>query len=103
MSLTTRTPLRVDLREADTRSGTRIREVMENLFGDKWPDYRLVHLISGTGFYASSLQQWHNYIILHNFEGPATEKYDGTYEWWISGKQYTEQQFNSYKKNKAFW
>jgi hypothetical protein len=43
------------------------------------------------------------FSVIHCLNGPAIEMSDGTKEWWIDGKQYTEEEFNRYLKNKAFW
>jgi hypothetical protein len=41
--------------------------------------------------------------VKHSSMGPAVQKADGTKEWWIEGKQLTEEKFNKYLKMKAFW
>ena len=36
---------------------------------------------------------------LHREDGPAIEYANGTKEWWLNGKQYTEEEFNRATKN----
>jgi hypothetical protein len=43
------------------------------------------------------------FTIKHSLKGPAVAKSDGTLEWWIEGKQLTEEEFKKYLKMKAFW
>jgi hypothetical protein len=46
---------------------------------------------------------WHlNRQMLHRECGPAVEYDDGRKEWWLFGKQYTEEEFNRALKLKAF-
>jgi len=59
MELAMKNALKLDLQLADTKTGTRVREVMENLFGDKWPDYQIVHLITGVGYHPTIPSIWH--------------------------------------------
>lgn len=49
---------------------------------------------SFTGICRSSLhtKRWLLNRLLHREDGPAVEYLDGTKEWWINNKQYTEQQ-----------
>ena len=89
--------MKIDIAEADTRPGTTIRKVLESIFGNDWINYKTVYIdieVHGQSVWAKKL---------HSLEGPVAEKYDGTKEWWIKGKQFTEQQFNSHIRNKAFW
>lgn len=39
----------------------------------------------------------------HNHTGPATYKYDGSYEWWIQGEQLSEQEFNAILLSKELY
>ena len=40
---------------------------------------------------------WWYMGIRHRIDGPAIEWVDGIKEWYIEGKQYTEQEFNDQK------
>lgn len=42
--------------------------------------------------------EWYQYGLLHRLDGPAV-KILGQNEWWISGVQYSEEQFYSYLNN----
>ena len=42
-------------------------------------------------------------LKLHCTTGPAIENPDGTFEWWVEGKQLTEEEFKKVLKLKAFW
>jgi hypothetical protein len=45
-----------------------------------------------------------NESIKHCSDGPAIIDDDkGIKEWWIEGKQITEEEHNKYLKNRAFW
>lgn len=75
-------------------TGSVFRGMLEYLFGDKWVEYRILHI----------RYLMNAYPVLHCEDGPAVIKYDGTGEWWYRGKKFeTEKQFNCYLRNKAFW
>lgn len=45
-----------------------------------------------------------NETIKHCLDGPAIiDDENGIQEWWIEGKQLTEEEFNKYIKMKTFW
>ena len=42
------------------------------------------------------LKQWYFYNVFHRIGGPAVESQDHYKEWWIKGRQYTEEEYNKY-------
>jgi hypothetical protein len=95
---------RIDILEGnwDTRPGSMFRALVEALLSMNWDEYVILYVKeydSPTGVFFSKYK-------IHNEEGPATVKRDGTMEWWLDGKKLfvtTQQQFECYMRNKAFW
>jgi hypothetical protein len=96
---------RIDIHEGnkDLRPGSLFRALVENLLLPyKWDEYVTIYIKNygnPTGVFFS------NYKI-HNEDGPAAVKLDGTMEWWLDGKKLfvtTQKEFECYMRNKAFW
>jgi len=88
--------------EKDMRPGSIFRALIQNLLGNDWEDYIVVYVKEydgPTGIFFSKYK-------VHNEDGPAAIKRDGTMEWWLNGNRLfceTQQQFECYMRNKAFW
>lgn len=95
--------MKIDLLDSamDTKLGSAFRQFMENQFGTKWVEYRIVYMLSRVE------NPWNvNQFYLHNDVGPAAIKWDETPEWWFEGNKLfvqTQNEFESYTRNKAFW
>jgi len=88
--------------DKDLRPGTIFRALLQTLLGNNWEDYIVVYLKEydqPTGIFFSKYK-------IHNEDGPAAIKIDGTMEWWFDGQKLfveTQQEFECYIRNKAFW
>jgi hypothetical protein len=98
-----KTVIEVDIYEdnIDINPGSAIRQVLENLFGAHWPQYKKISITTSDTYPLGLLN-----IILHCANGPAAIKYDGSAEWWFEGKKLccrSQKEFDTYMKLKAFW
>ena len=87
--------------EMDIRPGSIFRFLLESWFGSDWNEYAVIYVEKRAGIHKPS-KQW----MLHNNEGPATVRLDGTCEWWLNGDKLfckTQKEFECYMRNKAFW
>jgi len=96
--------MKIDLTDGnmDMRPGSVIRGLMPALLGPDWQDYVIVYIKDENRTASALFKMWK----LHNEDGPAVVKRDGTTEWWFDGKKLcceTQQQFECYMRNKAFW
>lgn len=86
----------------DIKPGSVSRGLLIHLLGGSWEDYVTVY-VEAFGMNMSKLfDRWK----LHNEEGPAAVKKDGTMEWWLGGEKLfvkNQKEFDSYMRNKAFW
>lgn len=85
----------------DIVPGSLFRGLLENWFSSNWNDYATVYITKRSGS-NTMFRAW----MLHNEEGPATVKLDGTMEWWFNGDKLfcqTQQEFECYMRNRAFW
>ena len=88
--------------DKDMRPGSIFRALIQGLLGNNWEDYIVVYLKEydqPTGIFFSKYK-------VHNEDGPAAIKRDGTMEWWFDGQKLfveTQQEFECYIRNKAFW
>lgn len=88
--------------DKDMKPGSIFRALIEALLGSNWEDYIVVYLKDydqPTGIFFSKYK-------VHNEDGPAAIKRDGTMEWWLDGQKLfvqTQQEFECYMRNKAFW
>jgi len=55
-------------------------------------------VIEGNGIECIVIIFYNKYGQEHRLDGHAVEYADGSKEWWLDNKQYTEAQFNSMKK-----
>jgi len=75
--------------------------LLEEWLGSDWENYITVYVEVRPGNHSLS-GQW----MLHNEAGPAAIQQDGTMEWWLRGEKLfvkTQQEFECYIRNKAFW
>ena len=96
--------MKIDLFDGsiDMRPGSIIRGLMPAILGPDWESYAIVYVKDEN---KSALKLFSRYK-LHNEDGPAVIKTDGTMEWWFNGEKLfvkTQQEFERYMKNKAFW
>jgi len=85
----------------DITPGSLFRGLLESWFGPNWNEYTMVYIDKRPGV-NTMFRGW----MLHNEDGPATVKSDGTMEWWLNGDKLfckTQQEFECYMRNKAFW
>lgn len=88
--------------DKDLKPGSIFRALVEALLGPKWEDYIVIYLKDydqPTGIFFSKYK-------VHNEDGPAAIKRDGSMEWWLDGQKLfvqTQQEFECYMRNKAFW
>jgi hypothetical protein len=86
----------------DLRLGSVLRGLMPVLLGPDWEDYVTVYIKEENRTATRLFDRWQ----IHNKDGPAVIKHDGTMEWWIDGTKLfveTQQEFECYMRNKAFW
>ena len=95
--------MRIDITsDKDMRPGSIFMALVRALLGNNWEDYITVYIKEyegPTGVFFSKHK-------VHNEDGPAAIKQDGTMEWWLDGKKLfckTQQEFECYMRNKAFW
>lgn len=96
--------MKIDLTDPDMNRnpGSVFRALVQALLGNNWEDYIAVYVKehdTPTGIFFSKYK-------VHNEDGPAAIKQDGTMEWWLDGKKLfveTQKEFECYMKNKAFW
>ncbi len=97
--------MRIDIHEdnKDLRPGSIFRALIEHLLAPhNWEDYTTIYIKDyeqPTGIFFSRHK-------IHNEDGPAAIKQDGTMEWWLDGKKLfvtTQKEFECYMRNKAFW
>lgn len=97
--------MQIDIYEGnkDLRPGSIFRALIVHLLSPhNWEDYVTIYVKDyeqPTGIFFSRHK-------IHNEDGPATIKKDGTMEWWLDGKKLfvtTQKEFERYMRNKAFW
>lgn len=88
-------------KDLDARPGSLIRTLMETWFED-WKEYEIVYIKRNP----TNKRSIFKYYVLHNEYGPASIRTDGGMEWWLDGEKLfvtTQQEFECYMRNKAFW
>ncbi len=88
-------------KDLDAKPGTLIRVLMESWFDD-WKEYESVYIKRNP----TDKHSIFRYYVLHNEYGPAAIRTSGEMEWWLYGEKVfitTQQEFECYMRNKAFW
>ena len=94
--------IKVHDKDMSLHTGSLFRALVQALLGNNWEDYAIVYIEDQDQLTSIFFSKYK----LHNEHGPAAVKVDGTMEWWLDGNKLfcqTQQEFECYMRNKAFW
>ena len=64
----------------------------------KYPNYTVRHRLDGPAYISGGYRAWYKDGLRHREDGPAIEYTGGGGEWYLHGKQLSEEEFNEHLK-----